>query len=178
MTLKQILAGCLFLLTMTTPLLFAGPQLYADVVSGPDWVAADDLRVTRAQCTRWEFVVSSCTIEYSDPIAAKITPALHYLVYGSWGGEHAVLMRSAKAPGAITTVQAIRDLGAREATMGIFLLLEALVIVSLGAMLLGGRSATPRDAPLESSRPMSPAGGERSLPAAAKSFGRRGLSGT
>ena len=57
---------CLIILTAAIlPVITAGPQLLSDVKNGPDWEKASDLQVQLAKCTRYWFIISDCTFEYS-----------------------------------------------------------------------------------------------------------------
>lgn len=121
MKFKLLIAAVFLLAFIASPMLFAGADLVADSTSGPDWVPATDLTVSEAQCTRWYGFVSTCSIKYEDSSRSKITPELHYFVYGSWAHERAALVRSKRHPTVVSTIQAIRDLRARQTTAAVWI---------------------------------------------------------
>ena len=106
---------------VAAPVVFAGPGLLADTMNGPNWTPAPDLIVSKAQCTRWHGVVSTCSIQYSGNDRSQVTPELDYFVYGSWAHEQAALVRSTKNPAVVSTMQGIRDLPARQVTLGVWI---------------------------------------------------------
>lgn len=132
-----------FLVFMTAaPFLMAGKQLVSDFVNGPKWDMALDLTITEAKCTRYAFVIARCTTRFasvSQP--ALVQPILEYFSFGSWGGEVAILTRSAKNPQAITTQLAIRDLNLRLVSMCVWALAGlALTLAFVVKVFSSGRS--------------------------------------
>lgn len=144
-----------FLVFMTAaPFLMAGKQLVSDFVNGPKWEMALDLTITEAKCTRYAFVIARCTTRFasvSQP--ALVQPILGYFSFGSWGGEVAILTRSAKNPQAITTQLAIRDLNLRLVSMCVWALAGlALTLAFVIKVFAPGRSHRIESAPTRLSR--------------------------
>ena len=144
-----------FLVFMTAaPFLMAGKQLVSDFVNGPKWEMALDLTITEAKCTRYAFVIARCTTRFasvSQP--ALVQPILEYFSFGSWGGEVAILTRSAKSPQAITTQLAIRDLNLRLVSMCVWALAGlALTLAFVIKVFAPGRSHRIETAPSRLSR--------------------------
>ena len=134
----------LFLVFMTAaPFLMAGKQLVSDFANGPKWEMALDLKITEAKCTRYAFMIARCTTRFASVAQpALVQPILEYFSFGSWGGEVAVLTRSATNPQAITTQLAIRDLNLRLISMSIWALAGlALTFAFAIKVFSSGRSA-------------------------------------
>lgn len=127
------------------PLIYAGPQLLSDVQVGGRWVLVDDLAIKDSKCTRWYFLVSTCHIEYvnrRDP--SRVGGTLNYLVFGSWSGERARLLRATSDPNRIGTTLGLEHMQQRVVSFGVFF---ALLLAFLASLIRIGLSAARTSAP-------------------------------
>jgi len=138
--------------TVIGPLVYAGPQLASDLGNGAKWVLVDDLAIKESRCTRWYYVVSTCHIEYINRRnPAQMGGTLNYLVFGSWSGERARLLRSPTNPNVIGTTLGVEHLQQRVITISIFALLSlAFLLFLLRSLLAGGK---PREPAVGSAKP-------------------------
>ncbi|WP_289015708.1 hypothetical protein [uncultured Methylobacterium sp.] len=127
------------------PLVYAGPQLVSDVQVGDRWVLVDDLAIKESKCTRWYFLVSTCHIEYvnrRDP--SRVGGTLNYLVFGSWSGERARLLRATSDPNRIGTTLGLEHMQQRVVSFGVFFVL---LLAFLALIIRLGFSAARTSAP-------------------------------
>jgi hypothetical protein len=163
--------GFLFLaavaFTLVGPLVYAGPQLASDLQVGGRWVLDDDLAIKESKCTRWYYLVSTCHIEYvarRDP--SRVGGTLNYLVFGSWSGERARLLRATTDRNRIGTTLGLEHMQQRVISFSVFLLLLAAFLLT---MIRFGLSASRTSQPLEPDPKLE----EPALAAGVRPFGRR-----
>src|ERR1700687_988624 len=79
-------------------------------ISGDTLSPHPDGRVLSAKCTRWNLIVSDCSVEYDERVPARVPVTkleaihtLNFLMFGSAAGEQVVLMRPAAHPDVVTT---------------------------------------------------------------------------
>jgi hypothetical protein len=133
--LKPIFALIVFVIVLSVPIAFNGPQLWRDLQTGTRWSVAPELAVKSANCTRWWFVVASCTFSYTDRRQPeRVQPELNYFMFRSWAGERASLMRSTVDPTHVTVTLGIEHMTDRliaaSAYLGICLLFLGLLILA------------------------------------------------
>lgn len=117
---------------LIAPLVYAGPQLASDLRVGGQWALADDLAIKQFKCTRWYLLVSTCSVDYvRRRERERVGGTLNYLVFGSWSGERARLLRSTSDPKHIGTTLGLEHMQQRLASFGIFV---ALALASLCAI--------------------------------------------
>lgn len=149
------------------------PGLVADVRTN-DWVPALDLKVEKANCTVHWFILSTCEITYSDPRkpSAKVA-SVDQLVYGSWGNDRFMLLRSAGHPEIVSTTLGVRDLNARIVTMVVWIVVFlAMGLAIARAFLLQSATERLETAPV-APLPPSRAPTARPIVAGRTEFGRR-----
>ena len=163
--------GFLFLaavaFTLIGPLVYAGPQLASDLQVGGRWVLVDDLAIKESKCTRWYYLVSTCHIEYvARGDASRVGGTLNYLVFGSWSGERARLLRSTTDPNRIGTTLGLEHMQQRVISFSVFVLMLAMFLLTMIRFgLTASRTSKPSVADLKV---------EESVPTAGvRSFGRR-----
>lgn len=153
--------------TLVGPLVYAGPQLASDLQVGGRWILVDDLAIKESKCTRWYYLVSTCHIEYvarRDP--SRIGGTLNYLVFGSWSGERARLLRATTDPSQIGTTLGLEHMQQRIISFGAFVLMLAaflLTIIRSGFSI--SRTSKPPAADLKVEEP--------ALATGVRAFGRR-----
>jgi hypothetical protein len=150
------------------PLVYAGPQLVSDVKVGKDWTIAEDLAIKQSNCTRWYFLVSTCDIAYvnrRDP--GRVGGTLSYLVFGSWAGERAMLLRSTTDPSRIGTTLGLEHMRQRLISFTVFAVLVFALLVGLVRLWVGAVQSNETVAPSVAVSP------PPSTSAGARSFGRR-----
>jgi hypothetical protein len=91
-----------------------------------------DARVMGADCDRWNYLVSACTITYADPKAAGQRKRLDYLLFGSVAGERIALLQPQSHPGIVTSSIGIAHIGNRVATL--IGLLGTIALIVLGVL--------------------------------------------
>ena len=103
-----------------------GPGLMRDVqLRNAALVPAHDLNVEEARCTSHWWILSNCTIKYTEP-RARERESIHFSVFGTLGGERFQLMRTPDNR-TVTTDIAVAKLTNRVTTM-VFLLAAFAVI--------------------------------------------------
>lgn len=122
------------------------PGLVADMGTN-DWEPALDLKVEKAKCTVHWYVLSTCEVTYSDLRQPSAKAAsIDQLVYGSWGNDRFMLLRSAGHPEIVSTTLGVRDLNARIVTMVLWIV----AILAMGLAFVRGlllqNSPTPAEA--------------------------------
>ena len=97
-----------------------GPGLMRDMqLRNAALVPAHDLKVEEASCTSHWWILSNCTISYTQP-RARERESIHFSVFGTLGGERFQLMR-APDNRTVTTDIAVAKFTNRVTTM-VFLL--------------------------------------------------------
>ena len=164
---KPILFSIFSGVVVLAPLVYAGPQLASDIRVGKNWTLAENLAIKESKCTRWYFLVSTCDIGYVDRRnPGRVGGTLNYLVFGSWAGERAMLLRSVSDPSRIGTTIGLEHMPQRVIS---FAVLSALVLAFLvGFVRLCVGAARPNEAAATNvSVPKSPTS------TVTRSFGRR-----
>jgi hypothetical protein len=118
--------------------------------------------VLSAKCTRWNFIVSDCSVEYGDRLPARVPATkfeaihtLNFLMFGSFAGEPVTLMGSTTHPDVVTSAIGINHLANRSGTLLLLLLIFAgtplIIVVKLatGRLAIDG-TPVPAAAPGES----------------------------
>ena len=153
--------------TLVGPLVYAGPQLTTDLAVGKQWTIAEDLKIKEFKCTRWYFLVSTCDVDYvnrQDP--GRVGGTLSYFVFGSWAGEHTLLLRSMKDPRQVGTTIGLDHLQQRLVSFGVFLVLAlAFLVAVIRFVVLALRSDEPIAPSVSFAQPVPPVG--------TRSFGQR-----
>jgi hypothetical protein len=104
--------------------------------------------VLNAKCTRYNFVVSACSVDYDDRLSGTMpatkfeaTTTLNYLMGGSVAGERVALMHSTAHSAVVTSAVGMDHLANRIFTMLVFLVIFAgtplIIIVKLATGRLG-----------------------------------------
>jgi hypothetical protein len=142
-----------FVLVTSFPVFTSGPQLISDLETGDNWIPAFDLKITKAQCTRFYMIISTCEVQYKDDRQdAKFDSTLRYIAFSSWGGEKTIIVRSGVHPTVVSILQGVRDIRSRiYATLfmmalsvfGLFFLLLGI----FGKARLGGEPRLQKDSP-------------------------------
>lgn len=109
------------------------PNLWTDLRTS-DWQPAFGLKLDEAKCTRYYFVVSTCSIKYSDPAKPEQRQkSLSYLTFGGWGGERALLVQSANNPDRVSIAIATKALIGRTLAMLALAMIPLLLMVAVFA---------------------------------------------
>lgn len=88
---------CVLILGLAPPII-SGPQLYKDTLASHRWSTAPSFQITDARCTRYMFLVSTCSIKFIDPGEYNRPRSLDYFVAGSWGSARFSLIRATDNP--------------------------------------------------------------------------------
>jgi len=103
-----------------------GPGLMRDVqLRNATLVPAYDLKVEEARCTSHWWILSNCTIKYTEP-RARERESIHFSVFGTLGGERFQLMRAPDSRTATTDI-AVAKLTNRVTTMAFLLAVFAAI---------------------------------------------------
>jgi len=149
--------------------------------------------VLSADCTRYNYLVSACTIAYADPRSAQPgqRKKLEYLMFGSVAGERYYLLQPQSDPAIVTSNTGLDHLGNRVATLigmlGTVALLMFGALARLRPKMLESEDASPNyddaleralqahaQAPAAGSQPaMAPRPAPPRPGGPAKEFGRR-----
>jgi len=138
-----------------------GVDLARDIsISGDTLSPNQNGRVLSAKCTRWNFIVSDCSVEYDElqPARAPVTKfeaihTLNFLMFGSAAGEQVTLMRSSTHPDVVTSAIGMNHLANRSVTLLLLVLIFAGTPLIMVVKLATGRMSidgTPAAAPGDS----------------------------
>ena len=113
---------------------YAG-DLISDLRFARTAMAPSEAHVVSADCTRYNYLVSACTIAYVDPRSAQPDQRkkLQYLMFGSVAGERYWLLQPQSNPGVVTSNTGLDHLGNRVATLTG--LLGTITLILFGALL-------------------------------------------
>lgn len=117
-------ASCAFLAVS------AAPDLMRDSAHSGHWQPTREWTAEKAKCTRYSFVVSSCSItalHRASPAQEKRD--LSYFTFADWGGQRVEFVSSDKDPSVISLRRATEGLGGRWA----FFLVMVAAAMAVGA---------------------------------------------
>jgi|SRR5215470_15460418 len=109
-------------------------DLISDLRVAGSPMVPSEARVLSADCTRYNFLVSACTIAYADPRSAQPDQRkkLEYLMFGSVAGERYYLLQPQSDPSIVTSNTGLDHVGNRVATL--IGLLGSTVLIMFGAL--------------------------------------------
>ncbi|WP_331326646.1 hypothetical protein [Methylobacterium fujisawaense] len=164
---RKLLFVAALAFTLVGPLVYAGPQLASDLQVSGRWVLVDDLAIKESKCTRWYYLVSTCHIEYVDRRnPSRVGGTLNYLVFGSWSGERARLLRATTDPSRIGTTLGLEHMQQRIITFSAFVLtLVAFLLTIIRSGISTSRTSRPPAVDLKVEAP--------ALASGIQSFGKR-----
>src|SRR5262245_14584529 len=110
-------------------------DLFSDLRVAGSPMVPSEARVLSADCTRYNFIVSACTIAYADPRTAQPDQRrkLEYLMFGSVAGERYYLLQPQSNPALVTSNTGLDHVGNRVTTL--IGLLGTMVLLMFGALL-------------------------------------------
>lgn len=87
-------------------------QLWQDASVESGWELAQNVRVTKASCERFNHLLSDCDVQYEERRSGEtVTGSLPYImVVKSWEGEQIAVLRSKANPAVFSTNVGVRDL--------------------------------------------------------------------
>lgn len=120
----------LVLVLALAPPIISGPQLYRDSLANHRWSIAPSFQITDARCTRYMFLVSTCSIKFTDPREYnRFQRGLDYFVAGSWGSERFSLIQATDNPSHFSISIAEEHLLNRQITMLVWIVAMTSVFV-------------------------------------------------